>query len=115
MTLDGPHWVGPEEKALRCTPWSSTLSRRGQTPDAHLRQSGPGYFGIDMGLAKRWTMPWSDKHTLQFRWEVFNITNSVRFDVQTGNEYLDVGNSFVNYSGLPTNPRLVQFALRYEF
>jgi hypothetical protein len=76
---------------------------------------GPGYFGIDMGLAKRWTMPWSDKQTLQFRWEVFNITNSVRFDVQTGNEYLDVGNSFGNYSGLLTNPRVMQFALRYEF
>jgi len=76
---------------------------------------GPGYFGIDMGLAKRWTMPWSDKQTLQFRWEVFNITNSVRFDVQSGNEYLDVGNSFGNYSGLLTNPRVMQFALRYEF
>ncbi len=76
---------------------------------------GPGYFGIDMGLAKRWTMPWSEKQTLQFRWEVFNITNSVRFDVQQGNEYMDVGNSFGNYSGLLTNPRVMQFALRYEF
>ena len=76
---------------------------------------GPGYFGIDMGLAKRWTMPWSDKHTLQFRWEAFNITNSVRFDVQSGNEYLDVDNPFGNYSGLLINPRVMQFALRYEF
>src|ERR1039457_3486939 len=44
---------------------------------------GDGFFGIDLGLAKRWTMPWSEKQTLQFRWEVFNVTNSVRFDVQS--------------------------------
>ena len=39
---------------------------------------GPGYFGIDLGMSKRWQMPWSDKQSLQFRWETFNVTNSVR-------------------------------------
>jgi hypothetical protein len=80
---------------------------------------GAGYFGIDMGLAKRWTMPWSEAQSLQFRWEVFNITNSVRFDVQSSllsNQLgLGSGGSFGNYSGLLTNPRIMQFALRYEF
>jgi hypothetical protein len=80
---------------------------------------GNGFFTIDMGLAKRWTMPWSEKQTLQFRWEVFNITNSVRFDVQSGliNGSLGLGSggSFGNYGGLLTNPRIMQFALRYEF
>ncbi len=37
---------------------------------------GDGYFGIDLGLSKRWTMPWNDKHNLALRWEVFNVTNS---------------------------------------
>jgi hypothetical protein len=82
---------------------------------------GPGYFGLDMGLAKRWKMPWSEGQSLQFRWEVFNITNSVRFDVQSASAYtgggLANGNSatFGNYSGTLTNPRIMQFALRYEF
>jgi len=80
---------------------------------------GDGFFGIDLGLAKRWTMPWSEKQSLQFRWEVFNVTNSVRFDVQSsllsGALTLDSGQSFGNYSGLLTNPRNMQFALRYEF
>ena len=80
---------------------------------------GQGYFGIDMGLAKRWVMPWSEKQSLQFRWEVFNITNSVRFDVQSSllSSALTLGSStsFGNYSGLLTNPRIMQFALRYEF
>jgi hypothetical protein len=82
---------------------------------------GPGYFGADMGLAKRWKMPFSEKHSLQFRWEVFNVTNSVRFNVQSANGYvggsLANGNSgnFGNFSGVLTNPRIMQFALRYEF
>ncbi len=80
---------------------------------------GDGFFGIDLGLAKRWLMPWSEKQSLQFRWEVFNVTNSVRFDVQSSllssQLTLGSGGSFGNYSGLLTNPRIMQFALRYEF
>lgn len=80
---------------------------------------GEGYFGIDMGLAKRWKMPFSEKQSLQFRWEVFNITNSAIFDVQSSllssALTLGSGGSFGNYSGLLNNPRIMQFALRYEF
>jgi hypothetical protein len=80
---------------------------------------GDGFFGLDVGLAKRWTMPWTEKQSLQFRWEVFNVFNSVRFDVQpgliNGGLGLGSGGSFGNYGGLLTNPRIMQFALRYEF
>jgi hypothetical protein len=83
---------------------------------------GPGFFGIDLGLAKRWKMPWSEGQSLQFRWEVFNVTNSVRFNVQSANGYLSTGtmyngnsSNFGNYGGTITNPRIMQFALRYEF
>ncbi len=80
---------------------------------------GPGYFGIDLGMSKRWQMPWSDKQSLQFRWETFNITNSVRFNVvsgyTSGNLANGAGSNFGNFSGTLTNPRIMQFALRYEF
>jgi hypothetical protein len=75
---------------------------------------GPGYAGLDMGLSKRWTMPW-ESHSLQFRWEVFNVLNLTRFDVQTITNGLDAGPAFGNFSGLLTSPRVMQFALRYEF
>jgi hypothetical protein len=75
---------------------------------------GPGYAGLDMSLTKRWKMPW-ESHTLQFRWEVFNVLNLTRFDVQTITNGLDAGPAFGNFSGLLTNPRVMQFALRYEF
>ncbi len=80
---------------------------------------GQGFFETDFGLSKRWLMPWSEGQSLQFRWEVFNSTNSVRFDVQQGLLQgalgLGSGGSFGNYGGMLTNPRIMQFALRYEF
>ena len=74
-----------------------------------------GFLSIDMSLAKRFTMPWKESHSLQFRGEVFNVPNIVRFDVNTAS--LDVGNTgtFGKYSSLLTNPRVMQFGMRYDF
>jgi hypothetical protein len=84
---------------------------------------GGGYFGLDMALSKRWAMPWSEKQSLALRWEVFNVPNSTRFDfndqssagVSESNNSIGVGQRFGNYTHLMTNPRVMQFALRYEF
>jgi hypothetical protein len=75
---------------------------------------GDGFAGLDASLSKRWIMPWKESHSLQFRWEVFNVLNLTRFEVQSITSNIDVG-GFGNYSGLSTNPRVMQFALRYEF
>jgi hypothetical protein len=77
---------------------------------------GPGYFSLDAGLGKRWHMPWNDGHSIQLRWEVFNVLNAVRFDPLSINATLDYsGSTFGQYTRLSTNPRVMQFALRYEF
>jgi hypothetical protein len=76
---------------------------------------GPGYFGIDMGLSKRWKMPYSERHSMQLRWEVFNVLNAKRFDVISAAPEVDISSTFGNYTRLLTNPRVMQFALRYEF
>ena len=34
---------------------------------------------LDSGLSKSFSMPWSEKHSLQLRWEVFNVTNTQHF------------------------------------
>jgi hypothetical protein len=60
-------------------------------------------------------MPYKETHSVQFRWEVFNVTNSVRFDVQSLSLALDNQTSFGNYSQELSVPRVMQFALRYEF
>jgi hypothetical protein len=76
---------------------------------------GPGFAGLDMGLRKRWIMPYAEGHSLLFSWQVFNVPNLKRFDVATITNNLDAGPSFGAYSGLSTNPRVMEFALRYEF
>jgi hypothetical protein len=76
---------------------------------------GDGFFGFDAGLSKRWKMPYAENHSLQFRWEVFNVPNSTRFDVQSVNTNIDNATAFGKYTRLLTNPRVMQFALRYEF
>jgi hypothetical protein len=99
---------GPAALASFTSPFPGQVGSRNQV-------RGDGYFGVDLGLAKRWKMPWNEGQSLQLRWEVFNVTNSVRFDVQTTNTFTDQGNAFANYTSLITNPRVMQFALRYEF
>jgi hypothetical protein len=77
---------------------------------------GDGFAGWDMGLSKRWNMPF-ENHGLQFRWEVFNVPNLTRFDVasRAALPELDLATQFGNYTNLLTQPRVMQFALRYEF
>ena len=74
---------------------------------------GPGYAGLDAGLSKRWQI--HEATSVLFRWEVFNVPNLKRFDVATITSGIDQGPAFGTYSGLLTNPRVMQFALRFEF
>ncbi len=72
-----------------------------------------GYMNVDMGLGKRVALPYAEHHSLQFRWEVFNVFNTIRFDgLSTG---LESPGSFGKFSGQRTSPRQMQFGLRYEF
>ena len=76
---------------------------------------GAGNFDIDTGLAKRWLMPFNEKHSVQLRAEAFNITNSVRFDPASAGTSIGSSSSFGKLTGTLTTPRQIQFALRYEF
>jgi hypothetical protein len=76
---------------------------------------GDGFATFDAGLSKFWRMPYAESHLVRLRWEVFNVPNLTRFDVASITNGLDQGSSFGKYSGLLTNPRVMQFALRYEF
>jgi hypothetical protein len=75
---------------------------------------GDGYFGIDSGLSKTWQL-WEDQK-LTFAWQVFNVTNSVRFDTNPNS----LGNNLTTgslgiYNALLTAPRVQQFSFRYAF
>jgi hypothetical protein len=74
---------------------------------------GDGYYDWDTGLNK--TFPIAERAKLQLRWEMFNVTNSVRFDSHSINATLDNAPNFGQAGTLLTNKRLAQFAARVEF
>jgi len=104
-------------------------ARPGEVGDRNVLR-GPGYFSLDTGLYKSFNLPW-EGHTLQFRWEVFNVTNTQFFDADSIADLglprdpylrnLDPTPDFGRFTGtqVPLNEtkagRVMQFAFRYQF
>jgi hypothetical protein len=103
-------------------------ARPGEAGDRNILR-GPAYISLDGGLYKTFQLPW-EGHTVQFRWEVFNITNTQRFDGLTladlslgvdpflgGNPNADFGKFTSTQTPLNETKagRVMQFALRYQF
>ncbi len=74
---------------------------------------GDGFAGLDLGLSKQWKL--RESQGIRFQWQVFNVLNLTRFNVQALSLSLTNASTFGNYTGLLTQPRVMQFALRYEF
>jgi hypothetical protein len=78
---------------------------------------GPGTFNIDMGLMK--LFPITESQSVKLTWQVFNVTNTPRFDVGTmvvaGNTYLSQSSTFGNFTSTLSNARVMELALRYTF
>lgn len=87
----------------------------------------PSYISLDAGLSKSFNMWYAEGHKLQFRWEVFNVTNTQRFGVISDfslsqNPFSGAPNpDFGRYIGSQTplgenrSGRVMQFAIRYVF
>ncbi len=85
--------------------------------------SGRG--GRAQQLPRRWHLrhrlgpekpgPCTEENTLKFDWEVYNVTNTVRFDPGSIDSGLTERQSGYRQPGLLSQPRVMQFALRYDF
>ncbi len=102
-------------------------ARPGEVGDRNVLR-GQGYISLDMGLYKSFRI--KEGHDLQFRWEVFNVTNTQRFDGLTiadlsldsdpfrgGSPTSDFGRFTSTQAPLNETKagRVMQFALRYTF
>ncbi len=74
---------------------------------------GDGYFGLDAGLNK--DFPLYRETKLQLRCEVFNVTNSVRFDPHSVTSRLDGAANFGVASSLLNSGRVTQLSGRIDF
>lgn len=95
----------------------------GETGDRNALR-GPSFIVLDLGLAKSFKLPWNENHLLQLRWDTFNVTNTQRFD---GNSAADTtfgldpdrngspGPNFGTLTAIQGAPRIMQFAIRYDF
>ena len=87
----------------------------------------PGYMNVDLGLSKTFNMPWSEKHQLQIRWDVFNVANLQRFGlIDTGRTGIGVARdpglrglnpptNWSNFTQIQGQPRVMQVGARYSF
>ena len=75
---------------------------------------GDGYFDIDSSLTKSWNL--EDRAKLKFTGELYNLTNSVRFDPspENLNAFLGSGNA-LELTAPPSTYRRMQFGLRLDF
>src|SRR5258705_4376389 len=74
---------------------------------------GEGIFDLDSGLTKAWRL--GDYGNLKFAWEVYNVTNTDRFDVPN-NQQIQLSSGTLGVSNtLLSVPRRMQFSLRYDF
>ena len=85
--------------------------RHGESGNRNLFRS-QGFWRLDMALAKKFEMPWWERHFLTFRAEAYNLTNSNFFAPPD----LTLGSStFGRITASQSTPRVMQFALRYDF
>ena len=101
----------------------------------------PGYFSLDMGIAKKFKMPWGKEggHSLELRLEAFNVTNTQRMGALTGGRTgygigldpagepagcsgagcvaapLSAPTIWSNFSSIQGKPREMQFGAIYRF
>jgi hypothetical protein len=77
----------------------------------------PGHFDFDMGLTRSFQLKESQR--FEFRWEVFNVTNSFRpvFRSPDGLQTVSVDRTNAQFGQLRISdrPRIMQFALKYFF
>ena len=73
---------------------------------------GPAYVNFDLSLSKSFLMPWSDKHSIQFRAEAYNAFNHTNFADPGANINSP---TFGQITTQANANRVMQFALRYQF
>jgi hypothetical protein len=71
---------------------------------------GPGTKNLDLMVSRSFAMPW-ENHSLQFRAEAFNATNTANFGVPS----TAIGTPAAGRITTAADPRRVQFALKYIF
>ena len=77
------------------------------------RFEGPGFFTTDFSVIKR--IPITERQNIEFRAEFFNVFNNVNFSNPSAVNLNFNSSNFGVIDNIRGNPRIVQFALWYNF
>ena len=72
---------------------------------------GPGQRDLDFAMERK--IPITESQSIHFRSEFFNLTNTPNFS--NPQNMVGTGASFGKITAKSNNPRIIQFALKYEF
>jgi hypothetical protein len=98
----------------------------GETGDRNVFRL-PGFWVLDMGFGKSFRMPFNEEHKMQFRWEIFNVTNTQHMgDIDSsrsgyglpldpGRRLANPPNNWSQFTSIQGEPRSMQIVLRYSF
>ncbi len=122
-------WFGNPAAFVDPTPCTVVGSCTAKNLGGETQVPGPGFHRLDFSIFK--DFPISEKKKLQFRTEIFNVTNHPNFNAPGfgGNGVVSIGGS-TNYTNIsnkttfgeigstrddPYDPRQIQFALKFIF
>ncbi|MDD5544233.1 MAG: carboxypeptidase-like regulatory domain-containing protein [Acidobacteriia bacterium] len=75
---------------------------------------GPHFWNVDAALLKDFKLPWKEGQTLEIRAEAFNLFNHENF-AQPNNSITSASFGLITGTSGNSQPRQVQFAIRFDF
>jgi hypothetical protein len=81
----------------------------------------PGFVALDTGVYKSFSLPWSETQKITIKWDTFNLTNTQHLTGNADNtngldpQFGSPSASFYNFTAIQGTPRIMQFALRFDF
>jgi hypothetical protein len=114
--IGDPELPGNRSRSERIAEWFNKAAFKENAPGTFgtlgrntLR--GPGLATVDFSAFKRFPMPYSEQHKLEFRAEAFNVFNRVNLN----NPNTTRTSSLFGRITSAGEPRILQFGLRYSF
>ena len=109
VTGSSPNAFANPDQALTSFRYGAT----GESGGRNLMR-GDKYMSMDFGISKSFNTPW-EGHRVEFRWDIFNLTNSAFFDTGSINASIGDPGTFGDYTAVLGGPRRMQVQLRYQF
>jgi hypothetical protein len=104
-----PQLIGPDGRANPAFFQNPTAGKYGSLQLTPI--DGPGYWNLDVGFIKRTRI--TERTNIEFRAELFNALNHTNFFIS--GETQDINSESFGQLGSTFDPRIIQFALKFNF